>query len=134
MDDDRPVRDAVEAIVGGTPGCDVVGCLRNADGLVDAVVRLRPDVVLLDLDMPGRNVIEAVMELTRYRADPARICILSGIAERWAVETALAVGARGYVVKLDGPGAIRAAVRRVFNGEVALSPSAAEFVEGEGGG
>src|SRR5690606_11422924 len=45
VDDDRPVRDAVEAIVGGTPGCDVVGCLRNADGLVDAVVRLRPDVV-----------------------------------------------------------------------------------------
>jgi DNA-binding NarL/FixJ family response regulator len=128
VDDDPHVLDGVELVIKATPGFECVGRLATADGLVEGIVRAQPDIVLLDLDMPGRNVIETIVEVCRYRRQPVRIIMLSGTDERWAVETALAVGARGYVVKLDGIEAIRHAIHEVMEGKVSLSPTAATLV------
>jgi DNA-binding NarL/FixJ family response regulator len=126
VDDNPLVLDGVDLVIRATPGCVCVGRLPNADGLIEAVVKARPDLVLLDFDLPGGNVVEAIEEICRYRQHPVRIIILSGTGERWAIETSLNAGARGYVIKLDGISAIRRAIRDVMGGKVSLSPAAAE--------
>ena len=125
VDDEQRVLDSLSGVLVAANGVRLVGTLPSADDLVPTVIQLRPQVVLLDLDMPGRSAAEAIEDL-RYRGDPARVLVLSAHMQDWRVRGALAFGAAGYIHKDDAPDAIFEGLSAVMDGVRYLSPRIAE--------
>lgn len=124
VDDSAAVAEAVRCLVESQPNLEWVGHLLTADDLVTEAARLNPDIVLLDLDLPGRPAFEALAELME-REPNTKAIILSGFMSDALVDRAFDAGAWGYVNKNDGPQAIIAAIRRVQQNEFALDVDAA---------
>lgn len=127
VDDDERVRSAIPAMIASWPGYTVLPALDRADDLAQRVVRDRPDVVLLDIDMPGRSPFHAMEDL-RYRASPAKVLVLSALADAPTVRACLHAGAAGYVLKEDGPEALREGIETVLMGSRYLSPRVASGI------
>ncbi|GAA2042526.1 response regulator transcription factor [Agromyces tropicus] len=124
--DDQPlIRQAVGALLGAEPTLDVVGEAADGDEALALVRELRPDVVLMDIRMPGLDGIEATR---RIGVDPelaeVRVLILTTFEEDENVVRALHAGASGFIGKGTDPDALVEAVRTVHAGESLLSPSA----------
>jgi len=124
VDDNQQVGEAIErAIVKAAPKMEWVGWVESADDLVMAVQRAEADVVLLDVDMPGRDSITALGELSAMPAPlPTRVVMLSGHVRPDHINRAIEAGAWGYLSKNQTMEALLDAVRRVHAGEFVLSP------------
>jgi DNA-binding NarL/FixJ family response regulator len=128
--DDHPVvREGLRSFLASRPGLDVVGEAADADGLVDAAARLAPDVVLVDLMMPGGGI-EAIHRL-RSLATPPRALVLTSFAGDDQVIPALRAGAVGYLLKDVDPSDLEAAIRTVHAGGALLGPTVAARVMDE---
>lgn len=114
---------------------EIVGWLSSAEGLVEAVDAHRPDVVIMDVDMPGPVAFDAIEELGRLRPPPEgpRCLVLSAFTRDTYIDAAISAGAWGYVSKNDEFEAIFEGVRRAHRGEFAFSPAALERCEVSGG-
>lgn len=119
--DDHPVFLAgLEALLGTVPGVEVVGSARDGAEAVALASRIEFDVAVLDLDMPGRDGASATAEILRLQ--PAvGVLILTMHADTDSLRRTLAAGARGYVLKGAGHGAISRAVAAVAEGDTVLS-------------
>jgi DNA-binding NarL/FixJ family response regulator len=102
--------------LGLEPDLKVIGEARDGFEAVVAVARLAPDVLTLDLDLPGLSGLE-VLEVVRWCSPNTKVIILSGHDEEETVLEALRLGARGYIVKAEGTNPVKA-VRAVQRGEV----------------
>lgn len=100
-DDHDLVRSGVRALLGQVPGVEVVGEARDGGELVDLVERLRPDVAMTDLSMPGTDGLSAIATL-HERHPQVRLLVLSMHDEVETVRRAVASGASGYLMK-DAP-------------------------------
>ncbi len=100
---------------------DVVGTAADGRSLLEAAARLRPDLVVADVSMPGIDGIEATRRL-RATAPGIRVLILSIHGEPSCVRAAFAAGARGYLTKSSVPDEIELAVREVLDGRFYVSP------------
>ncbi|MCC6661666.1 MAG: response regulator transcription factor [Phycisphaerales bacterium] len=123
VDDNEHVCDAMRVKLNRTTGFEWVGHLPDASTLLDEASRLDPDVVLLDLDMPGPAPLTVVHAL-RSKCPDVRVVILSGYLSRDLVEQAIEAGARGYVHKGEDVSEVLRVVRAVAAGSVGLSPDA----------
>ncbi|MEU8620903.1 response regulator transcription factor [Streptomyces sp. NPDC048623] len=136
VDDHQVVRRGLRTFLEVQEDIEVVG--EAADG-AEGVARaeeLRPDVVLMDVKMPGTDGIEALRKL-RELANPARVLIVTSFTEQRTVVPALRAGASGYVYKDIDPDALAGAIRSVHAGHVLLQPEVAEALlsqEEQGGG
>lgn len=97
-------------------GADVIGNVGDGAEAVTAAERLRPDVVLMDLDMPTMDGIEATRRILAGTSG-ARVLMLSGVTDRATVEAAAEAGASGYLAKTTPMAEIADGVRRVAGGE-----------------
>ncbi|GAA4429312.1 response regulator transcription factor [Georgenia halophila] len=122
VDDDPLVRAGLRMIVGGDTGISLVGEAADGHEAVDVVTRERPDVVLMDIRMPGLDGLAAARRLAE-RGSTARIIVLTTFDTDELVLTALRDGAAGFLLKDTPPGDLVHAVRRVARGEPMLSPS-----------
>ena len=120
-DDHTLIRAGLRRLVESFDGIEVVGEAANADEVVIRTRDVMPDVVLLDLSMPGRNGFEALDELRRVAPDTA-VVIMSMHDDTAHVREALARGASGFVVKEAAPAELEIALRAAFAGRVFLSP------------
>lgn len=123
--DDHPmVRQGLRVFLELQPDIEVVG--EAADGAQAARLaqELRPDVVLLDLVMPGTDGVTAI-ELMAEAAVDSRVLIVTSFGEHRTVVPAIRAGARGYVSKEVEPSALAAAIRAVAAGHVLLGPEVA---------
>ena len=102
-------------------GIELVGTLPSADGLVGAAQDSRPQIVLLDIEMPGRDPFEVINEL-RSTCPGCRVILLSAFVRHFYLDIAVKVGAWGYVSKRDAPSAIIDAIKQVAAGRFAFSP------------
>jgi DNA-binding NarL/FixJ family response regulator len=100
---------------------EIVGTLTSADDLVETVECDRPTIVLLDIEMPGRDVFDALEELTD-RCPSTRVILMSAFVRHGYLDLAMKSGARGYVSKRDAPRDIIDAIREVHRGGFAFSP------------
>ncbi len=124
VDDHEVVRAGLRMLLGRAAGIDVVGEAADGAGAVDAVARTSPDVVLMDLSMPGMDGVEATARLTADH--PAvRVVVLTTFADRDHVTAAIDAGAVGFMLKDADPGALADAVRSAARGEAPLDPRAA---------
>ncbi|MEU9858864.1 response regulator transcription factor [Streptomyces sp. NPDC047974] len=124
VDDHQVVRRGLRTFLEVQDDIEVVG--EAADG-AEGVARaeeLRPDVVLMDIKMPGTDGIEALKRL-RALANPARVLIVTSFTEQRTVVPALRAGASGYVYKDIDPDALAGAIRSVHAGHVLLQPEVA---------
>ncbi len=116
--EDHPLyRDAVISLVRGLAGCELVGSHPDAESALVAAAEERPDVVVLDLALPGMDGITA---LSRYQSmDPApAVLVLTMSEDPPVLAAALRAGARGYVVKGSEPEDIARALEGVARGQV----------------
>ena len=102
----------------------VIGEARNGQQAIDRASELSPDVVFMDLNMPGKNGIEATACLTLKWPD-LKVLVLTVSEEAGDLYRALSVGARGYVLKISDAQEIIDALRQVHQGWVVVSPAMA---------
>jgi DNA-binding NarL/FixJ family response regulator len=95
----------------------LVGEARTATELLELVHRRRPDIVLMDLRMPGMNGVEVIQRIRRD-SSWARVVVLSACDERPTIDRALSAGASAYVLKSANTLDVAAVIRRVAGGEV----------------
>ncbi len=125
VDDHPVVRQGLRTFLDLQDDITVVG--ESADGAecVADAERLRPDVILLDLRMPGADGVAALQGL---RDNPARVLVITSFTEPGAVLPAVRAGAAGYVYKDIDPPALAAAIRSVHAGHVLLHPDVARLL------
>ncbi len=123
--DDHPlVRNALTQLLGAVDDIDVVGTATNGREAVDMTLGTSPDVVLMDLEMPELNGIEATRTL-KAAGSAARIVILTTFSDRERIIGALDAGALGYLLKDADPEEIIRGVRAAAQGDSPLAPRAA---------
>jgi DNA-binding NarL/FixJ family response regulator len=122
VDDDPLVRSALTLMLGGQPDVEVVGEAGDGREGVRLAERLQPEVVLMDLRMPGVDGLEATREL-HAKPDPPRVIVLTTFDADDHVVAALAAGADGFLLKDTPPPLILEAIRTVSAGDPMLSPS-----------
>jgi DNA-binding NarL/FixJ family response regulator len=97
-DDHRLFAEALEAILGGDRRIDVVGLAASGTEAVAKANELRPDVILMDISMPGLNGVEATREILAAQKD-VRVLMVTGSDARQDVDAARLAGAAGYITK-----------------------------------
>ncbi|RAJ68736.1 LuxR family two component transcriptional regulator [Streptomyces sp. Amel2xB2] len=123
VDDEQLVRMALRLVIDGEEDLTVVAEAADGDSAITAVDRHRPDVVLMDVRMPGRDGLAVTRELLA-RPSPPRVLMLTTFDSDDLVLGALRAGALGFVLKDTPPPQICHAVRTVADGRPALSPAA----------
>ncbi len=125
VDDHPVVRDGLGFLLDEQPDLQVVGEASDAETALAEIERARPDVVVLDLTLPGRDALSLIPEL-KQRWPGLRILVLSMHEESLYAERLLALGAHGYVMKQEPPADFLRALRRVAGGDLHVSAALAE--------
>ncbi|UGY90634.1 response regulator [Streptomyces gobiensis] len=136
VDDHQVVRRGLRTFLEVQDDIEVVGEASDGAEGVARAEELRPDVVLMDVKMPGTHGIEALRRL-RELNHPARVLVVTSFTEQRTVVPALRAGAAGYVYKDVDPDALAGAIRSVHAGHVLLQPEVAGALlaeEGASGG
>lgn len=124
VDDHPMVAEGIQSILESYDDIEVVGTLGNGHDVVDQIDTLAPDVILMDLNMPGMGGLTAT-EMVLERRPGTRVLILSMHDGHEYVTSALSHGAMGYVLKDVPTDEIRTAIESVMRGEQYLCPGAA---------
>lgn len=120
--DDHPLfRKGLRALLSATPDIDIVGEATTGQEAVELAAELQPDVILMDLQMPGINGVEATRQIL-HTSPHIRILVVTLFEDDASVFTALRAGARGYVLKDAQEGEMLRAIRAVGSGEAIFSP------------
>ncbi len=127
VDDHPVVRQGIRTFLDLQDDLTVVGEAADGASCVVAAQEYRPDVILLDLRMPGSDGVAALRELRRT-GNPARVLVITSFTEPAAVLPAVRAGAAGYVYKDIDPPALVAAIRAVHAGHVLLHPDVARLL------
>ncbi len=123
-DDQEIVRTGLRMILDAQPGIDVVAEARDGAEAVALARRLRPDVCLLDIRMPGMNGLEATRALAGPGVEePIAVVVITTFNLDEYVYGALKTGARGFLLKDAGPELLRQAVRAAADGEALIAPN-----------
>ena len=122
VDDHEIVRLGLMTLINDQPEMEVVGEAGSAAEAVHAVERLHPDVVLMDIRMPGEGGIEATQQITS-RFSETKVVMLTSFADDELVVRAIRAGAAGYVLKQVGNEELLRAIAAVARGEALLDPT-----------
>jgi len=123
-DDHQMVRTGLSALLGATDDIRVVAQAGDGEQAVAEVARTLPDVVLMDLSMPGTDGVEATRRILAAQPE-VKIVVLTSFSDRARVSDALAAGAVGYLLKDCEPGDLLSAVRSAAAGHVPIDPRVA---------
>ena len=124
VDDHTIVRDGLVQLLAAAPDLEVVGSAGDGPAAVELAADRRPEIVLMDLSMPGMSGIEAT-RLIGERSPGSQVLVLTSFVDRDRVVEALDAGAIGYLLKDAEPSELIAAIRSAARGESPLDPRAA---------
>jgi DNA-binding NarL/FixJ family response regulator len=120
IDDHVMVREGVAEIIKHEPDLDVCGTATTANEGIEAVGKLKPDLVLVDITLPGKNGIEFIKD-ARTMQPNLRILVMSMHDESLYADRVLRAGGRGYIRKQEGGDKLIDAMRRVLQGQIVVS-------------
>jgi DNA-binding NarL/FixJ family response regulator len=124
VDDHPVVRAGLASMLGTQPGISVVGSASSGEEALDLVARAEPEIILLDLRMPGMNGIETIRAL-KGRGSNARIIILTSFETDEDVYRAVEAGAHGYLLKNTSEACMLEAIRAVHSNQRYFPPAIA---------
>lgn len=127
VDDHTVVREGIRSVLAGAPGFDMVAEAATGEEAVAQAEAHQPDVILLDISMPGGSGL-GVVGMLRERAPKARILILSVHDDTEYVVESVRAGAHGYLRKDTTPADLRQAIRAVHEGGAFFSPQVARHL------
>jgi len=123
--EDHPLfRKGMRALLTATPGTEVVGEATTGQEAIELAAELQPDVILMDLQMPGINGIEATRQIL-HTSPHIRILVVTLFEDNASIFIALRAGARGYILKDAKEEEMLRAIRAVGSGEAIFSPAIA---------
>jgi DNA-binding NarL/FixJ family response regulator len=120
IDDHVMVREGVAEIIKHEPDLDVCGTATTANEGLELTRKLSPDLVLVDVTLPGKNGIEFIKDARAFRPE-LQILVMSMHDESLYADRVLRAGGRGYICKQEGGAKLVQAIRRVLQGEIAVS-------------
>src|SRR5262249_17563295 len=126
--DDHPLfRQGLRQAVEGDSRFEVIGEADNGNTTLDLVFKLKPDVLVLDLNIPGLNGLDVAAAL---RAKKSKVCIviLTMLKDEQAFNRALNLGINGYILKENAADEILNCIASVWHGEAYVSPSLTDFL------
>lgn len=123
-DDHAIVRRGLRTLIAGEADMDVAGEAMDGFEVVSRARDLNPDVILLDLVMPGQSGLEAITQIKSDNPD-ARVLVLTSFGDNERVFSAIRAGASGYLLKDASPEQLLQAIHDVYNGESHLHPTIA---------
>ena len=129
VDDHAVIRAGLEQLLAGVPDIEVVGEAENGEQAVDVVRRLRPDVVLMDLQMPGMDGVSATRTIMSEGLG-VDVLVLTSFSDRERILAALDAGAVGYLLKDADPDEVLHGIRTVSEGGSPIHPRAARTLLG----
>ena len=129
FEDNKLVRDALETILNGTPGYACCGAFADGNRWMQDVRRSEPDVILMDIEMPGLSGIEVSKQLHEAYPD-VKILIQTVFNDSEKIFNALCAGASGYILKNDSPVKYIEAINEVYNGGSPMNSMVAKKVLG----
>jgi DNA-binding NarL/FixJ family response regulator len=122
--DDHPiVRQGLALLINQEPDLTVCGEAEEAESILASIVQLEPDIIVLDISLPGSDGIDALKAIRSNHAD-LPVLILSMHDESIYAERALRAGANGYIMKQEATDTVLVALRRILAGEVYISDRA----------
>lgn len=127
VDDQAIVRKGIKALLATEAHLQVIGEAENGKVAIEKIARLQPDVILMDLQMPEMNGIEAIQHIIAQQAS-ARILVLTSFASDDMLFPAIKAGALGYLLKDSSPEELIQAIQQVYRGESSLHPAIARKV------
>jgi two-component system, NarL family, response regulator DesR len=131
-EDQGMVRGALASLLGLEPDIEVVAQVSRGDEVTEAALAARPDVALLDIEMPGATGLEALEQLRRALPE-SRVLILTTFGRPGYLRRAMESGASGFLLK-DAPASeLAAAIRRAVTGERVVDPGLAAAALSQGG-
>lgn len=126
-DDVQPLRETLALLLSNTTDFEVVGQFDNCETADIDIAELNPDVVLMDIDMPGMTGIEGVKLIRRHHAD-VKVIMLTVFDDNKNVFDAIRFGANGYLLKKVQPSALVTAIREVYEGGAPMNAAIATQV------
>lgn len=129
FEDNKLVRDALQIILDGTPGYKCTGVFADANNWQAALLRSKPDVVLMDIEMPGLSGIEVTQQIQLQFPD-TKVLIQTVFNDADKIFNALCAGASGYILKNDSPHKYLEAINEVYNGGAPMNTTVAKKVLG----
>lgn len=127
FDDHEAVRTSIQLMIEDMPQAELIGAFENCDTLMNDIEYCKPDVVILDISMPGMNGIEAVKEIRKKYAN-LPILMLTTFDDDAHVFDAISVGANGYLLKNASMQKLAEGIADVYEGGAPMSPSIARKV------
>ena len=124
-DDHRLFRDGLRALLNSVPDLEVVGEAGDGEEVVAKAAAVQPDVILMDLQLPGLNGVEATRRILRSQPS-VNVLVLTMFEDTDTVLAAMRAGARGYILKDTDEEALLRSVRAVASGEALFGPGVAE--------
>lgn len=128
VDDHRLMREGIARIVGVQPDMTVVAQASDGEQAVAQFLKFRPDVTLMDLEMPTMNGVQAIQAIRGHQPD-ARVVVLTMYHGDEDIHRAIAAGAMGYLLKDTLPDDLIRVIREVHSGRRAIPPEIAAVLE-----
>lgn len=125
IDDQTTIRQALQMLLEREPGFEIIGGAADGQSGVEAIERLKPDVVLVDIEMPGIDGIEAA-RIINQRYPAIKVLMLTGQDDQSYLQRALQAGAKGYLLKTTPAEDLIYAIRAVKKGYSQVSPGLIE--------
>lgn len=129
VEDDRRIRQVVKEVLESEPGCQCVGTFANGTLAITQIPALRPDVILMDINLPDMTGVDCVAEIAPQLPD-TQILMLTVYQDTDTIFKALAAGAHGYLLKPVMPERLIEAIHEVREGGVPMSRTIARKVVG----
>lgn len=127
FEDNAKFRESLEFIIVTAPNMELCGSFEDTNRLQQRIGALQPDVVLMDINIPGKNGIEAVKEIKEHFPD-VQVCMQTIFEDNDKVFASLCAGASGYILKNTPPDKILQAISEVASGGAFFTPSIAKKV------
>ncbi|MBL7914676.1 MAG: response regulator transcription factor [Bacteroidia bacterium] len=129
FDDNKKLLDSLDILIDGSPGFQIAGTFPNISNLIADIEKSQPDVILMDIEMPGINGIEGV-KIVKKHFPKINVMMQTAFENDEHVFEAICAGASGYILKSTSPSRILECIVEVYQGGSPMSPTVARKVLG----